>query len=167
MRWWCSGHCSITISRGPGFDPRARQEKEVPMNTLVCTCGSFVELLSAFRSLSGDNLALASHCRMGQSHKKQEMNLAALFSRWHVHIFNVYIYYLVSSQPDNTIFYLRATLCRGVYLYALSRVGGKICGYIRQIWSVKFSGENLVKFSFKIWSVIYFLIPNARIAFQI
>ncbi len=54
--------------RGPGFDPRARQDKEVPMNTLVCTCGSFVEFSSAFRSLSGDNLALASHPRMGQSH---------------------------------------------------------------------------------------------------
>ncbi len=38
---------------GPGFDPRARQEKEVPMNTLVCSCGSVVELLSALRSLSG------------------------------------------------------------------------------------------------------------------
>ena len=39
------------------------------MNTLVCSCGSFVELSSAFRSLSGDNLALASHLLMGQSHK--------------------------------------------------------------------------------------------------
>ena len=53
----------ITISRGPGFDPRARQQKEVPINTLVCSCGSFVELSSGFRSLSGDNLALASHPR--------------------------------------------------------------------------------------------------------
>ena len=35
------------------------------MNKLVC---SFVELLSAFRSLSGDDLAFASHPRMGQSH---------------------------------------------------------------------------------------------------
>ncbi len=63
-----SGHCNITISRGPGFDPRTRQGKEVPMNTLVCSCGSFVELSSAFRSLSGDNLAMASHPRMGQRH---------------------------------------------------------------------------------------------------
>ncbi len=38
------------------------------MITLVCSCGSFVELSSAFRSLSGDNLALASHPRMGKSH---------------------------------------------------------------------------------------------------
>ena len=38
------------------------------MNTLVCSSGSFVELLSAFRSLSEDNLALASHPLMGQSH---------------------------------------------------------------------------------------------------
>ena len=38
------------------------------MNTLVCSCGSFVESSSAFRSLSGDNLALASHPRMGQRH---------------------------------------------------------------------------------------------------
>ena len=38
------------------------------MNTLVCSCGSLVELLSTFRSLLGDNLALASHTRMGQSH---------------------------------------------------------------------------------------------------
>ncbi len=29
MRWWCSGHCNITISRGPGFDPRERQEKKL------------------------------------------------------------------------------------------------------------------------------------------
>ncbi len=41
------------------------------MNTHVCSCGSFVELSSAFRSLSGDNLALASHPRMGQSHNDQ------------------------------------------------------------------------------------------------
>ncbi len=35
----------ITISlypEVPGFDPRARQEKEVPVNTLVCSHGSFV-----------------------------------------------------------------------------------------------------------------------------
>ncbi len=38
------------------------------MNPLVCSCGSFDEVSSAFRSLSGDNLALASHPRMGQSH---------------------------------------------------------------------------------------------------
>ena len=38
------------------------------MNTLDCSCGSFVVLSSAFRSLSGDNLALASNSRMGQSH---------------------------------------------------------------------------------------------------
>ena len=30
-----SGHCNIAISRGPRLDPRAWQEKEVPMNTLV------------------------------------------------------------------------------------------------------------------------------------
>ncbi len=34
------------------------------MNSLVCPCGSFVEHSSAFRSLSGDNLALASHPRI-------------------------------------------------------------------------------------------------------
>ena len=68
LLWWCCGHWNITISRGPGFDPRARQENEVPMNTLVCSCGLFVELLSSFRSLSGETLALASHPRMGQSH---------------------------------------------------------------------------------------------------
>ncbi len=46
---WCSSHCNITISRGPGFDSRARQEKKVPMNTLVCSCGSFVEpILQSF-----------------------------------------------------------------------------------------------------------------------
>ncbi len=28
VRWWCNGHCNITISRGPGFDLRARQEEE-------------------------------------------------------------------------------------------------------------------------------------------
>ncbi len=68
VRWWCSGDCNITISRGPGLDPQAWQEKEVPLNTLVCSCGSLVELSLAFRSLSGDNLAQASHPRMGQSH---------------------------------------------------------------------------------------------------
>ena len=47
--WWCSGHCNITISRGPGFDPLTRQEKEVPMNMLVCSCGSFVEYLLGVR----------------------------------------------------------------------------------------------------------------------
>ena len=47
--WLCSGHCNIPISRGPGVDSRARQEKEVPMNTLVCSCGSFVELSWVFR----------------------------------------------------------------------------------------------------------------------
>ncbi len=41
VRSLCSGHYNITTSGGPGFDPRARQEKEVPMNTPVC---SFVEL---------------------------------------------------------------------------------------------------------------------------
>ena len=29
--------------RGPRFDPRTRQEHEVLMNTLVCSCGSFVK----------------------------------------------------------------------------------------------------------------------------
>ena len=43
------------------------------MNTLVCSCGSFVELPLAFRSLSGDNLALASHPRMGQRHMHAHM----------------------------------------------------------------------------------------------
>ena len=42
--------CNITISRGPGFGPRARQEKEVVlMNTFVFSCSSFVVLSSAFR----------------------------------------------------------------------------------------------------------------------
>ena len=57
----CRVHCNATISRGPGFDARARQEKEFPMKTVVCSRGSFVELSKAFRSLSGgDDLALAS-----------------------------------------------------------------------------------------------------------
>ena len=61
--WWCSGHCNITILRGPGFDSRTRQEKEVPIHA--------VHLLSFLRRSdppSGDNLALASHPRMGQNH---------------------------------------------------------------------------------------------------
>ncbi len=66
--WWCSGHCNITISRGPGFDPQARQEKEIPMSTLVCSCGSFVELFfqrsDPFRGIT---IALASNPRWARA----------------------------------------------------------------------------------------------------
>ncbi len=66
------------------FDSRRWQEKEVPMNTLVCLCGSFVELYLAlaFRSLSGDNLALVSHPRTGQSHIFSRQTLASSLERF-------------------------------------------------------------------------------------
>ncbi len=55
---WSSGHCNITISRGPGF-------------LWIRLFVHAVHLLSFLRRSypkSGDNLALASHPRMGQSH---------------------------------------------------------------------------------------------------
>ena len=57
---WADGVVVIVIQRSRVRSPSA-QEKEVPMKYACLFIGSFVEFFSAFRSLSGDNLALASH----------------------------------------------------------------------------------------------------------
>ncbi len=66
VRWWYSGHYNITISRCPGFDPRARQEKKFLWIRLFVHA---VHMLRRF--LLGDNLAMASHPRMGQCQKSR------------------------------------------------------------------------------------------------
>ena len=73
------------------------------MNTLIYSCGSFVELSLAFRSLSGENLALASHSRMGQSH---------IFSSYY-HVLSTKIglrhsHYLYLALADKCPFHLYA-----------------------------------------------------------
>ncbi len=64
VRWWCSGQCNITISRGPGFD------------TLVCSYAvhllSFLRRSDSLRGITSPwraifGWATATKCRMAHS----------------------------------------------------------------------------------------------------